>query len=174
MASIHIILHRIGFNSDSSDNCQLSSLSVTSILSRDITTNPDWDIFERLYGSRCGNDNTGGAGSNGGGVVQQGKNGPLVHTLDSTPFVITVSSFLEVSWTLFFLNPILFILFGYFWKWKTYNCCETKAEFQYICWHVTFSVWFDLAASSIIIVRKRRGMMCTTNNDLDCFLSQKE
>jgi hypothetical protein len=52
-------------DSGSSDNCQLSSLSASSILSQDLTSDRDWNIYEKLFGD--GGCDTLGGGSGGGG-----------------------------------------------------------------------------------------------------------
>ena len=55
----------------SSENCQLSTLTASSILSQDTTSNRDWTIFEKLYGGGddCASAGAGGGGGSGGGML---------------------------------------------------------------------------------------------------------
>ncbi|TRY68387.1 hypothetical protein TCAL_01423 [Tigriopus californicus] len=54
---------RVRLASSLSDNCQVSSLAPSSILIADIVSDGDWDIFEKLLGSRCSSG--GGRNSDG-------------------------------------------------------------------------------------------------------------
>ena len=56
---------REGYFGTSSENCQLSTLAASSILSQDLTSDRDWTIFEKQFG---GDDcDAGGASSGGSG-----------------------------------------------------------------------------------------------------------
>ena len=56
---------REGYFGTSSENCQLSTLAASSILSQDLTSDRDWTIFEKQFGGDgC---DAGGASSGGSG-----------------------------------------------------------------------------------------------------------
>ena len=63
----------------SSENCQLSTLTASSILSQDLTSDRDWTLFEKQYG---GDDCDSGGASSGGSGGTYDKPHPLSNSDD--------------------------------------------------------------------------------------------
>ncbi len=79
--------------SPTGENCQLTALAVDSILTSDLRSDRDWNVYERLFDSRC---NDGGGGGDGGNCAEMTIESYFQYSLPSTfPF-----SFLDRDWHL--------------------------------------------------------------------------